>query len=232
MATYLVIKRMKEDRLFMPGETVVDIPRADILIHRGYIIPVPDDYAEKAAASADEAASRISVQQAMDMGYSEKAAKHIAARTDPLPKYVQEEKEKIDAREALRAQRTPAELDRLAIILKTTAEEVLDLPDDDYAAVLLENPSPAGNAASDPEEVEKGDAGDQPRPFETLMAMPKEGLLANMAEHSIPEPTANEKWFEDEALHQGVVREILTKAGYTGEALNPVPPPPEETETT
>lgn len=221
MTTYLVIKRMKEDRLFMPGETVVDIDRADRLVQRGYLIVVPDDYEQKKAGAQAEATARTSVQQALDMGYSEKAAKHIAAGTkeEDLPKYVKEEREKIVARQELREKRTPAELDRLAIILGTTAEGVLDLDDDDYAKVLDENPSSAGTAASDAAEVGKDHSDDLP-PYEALMALPKDGLLANLAEKNIQEPGL-EDWFENDEIRAAVVREILTAAGYSGEALQP-----------
>jgi hypothetical protein len=44
MATYLVLKRVKEDTVSLPGELLVDPPNAQLLIERGYLTPVPDNY--------------------------------------------------------------------------------------------------------------------------------------------------------------------------------------------
>jgi hypothetical protein len=44
MPTYLVLKRVKEDWVSLPGELLVDPPSADILMARGFIVPVPDNY--------------------------------------------------------------------------------------------------------------------------------------------------------------------------------------------
>jgi hypothetical protein len=44
MATYLVLKRVREDWVSLPGELLVDPPTADILLKRGFIVPVPDNY--------------------------------------------------------------------------------------------------------------------------------------------------------------------------------------------
>jgi hypothetical protein len=44
MPTYLVLKRVKEDWVSLPGELLIDPPNFGLLISRGYIIPVPDNY--------------------------------------------------------------------------------------------------------------------------------------------------------------------------------------------
>lgn len=44
MASYLILKRIKEDRVYLPNEVLVDPPNVGTLIKRGYLIPVPDDY--------------------------------------------------------------------------------------------------------------------------------------------------------------------------------------------
>lgn len=46
MATYLVLKRVKEDWVSLPGELLIDPPAttASLLIARGFIVPVPDNY--------------------------------------------------------------------------------------------------------------------------------------------------------------------------------------------
>lgn len=44
MSTYLVTKRIKEDRVYLPGEMLVDPLNADILMARGFLTPVPDNF--------------------------------------------------------------------------------------------------------------------------------------------------------------------------------------------
>lgn len=45
MPTYLVEKRMKEDRVYLPGEVLVDPDiNVDVLRARGYLTIVPDGY--------------------------------------------------------------------------------------------------------------------------------------------------------------------------------------------
>jgi len=44
MTTFLVLKRVKEDWVSLPGELLIDPPNSDLLIKRGYLIPVPDEY--------------------------------------------------------------------------------------------------------------------------------------------------------------------------------------------
>jgi hypothetical protein len=44
MPKYLVLKRVKEDVISLPGEVLTDPSNVDLLIQRGYLIPVPDNY--------------------------------------------------------------------------------------------------------------------------------------------------------------------------------------------
>lgn len=220
MTTYLVMKRMKEDRVFMPGEVLVDPVRAERLVERGYLAIVPDDYAEKRAA-AEAAGSRPSIQSLLDRGYSEKAAKSIASGKDPMPKYVQEETERIEAREALREERGADELERLAALLGTTAEAVLDLSDEEYEEVLAENPAPA--ESTEPEPVPAIDDQPKPRtPRQTLTEMADDELavLANQNQVLPPEGITGENRKEIisailEALDDGNEDEAASTANGT-----------------
>lgn len=44
MATFLIQKRMNLGRLFPAGALIIDPPDIGLLIERGYILPVADDY--------------------------------------------------------------------------------------------------------------------------------------------------------------------------------------------
>jgi len=44
MSSYLVVKRIREDRTYLPGEMLVDPPAAAILMERGFLLPVPDNF--------------------------------------------------------------------------------------------------------------------------------------------------------------------------------------------
>lgn len=222
MPSYIVTKRLEAgDGSHFPGDVMVDPDNLDILVARGYLQEVSDDHADKVAESARIAQERGTVPSLVAKGYTERAAKHIVAGTDPLPKYVQEEKAKIEAREAVREERTQAELDRLASVLGSTPDEVLDLDDEDYKALLEEHPSAVPSEAADPASV--GGSHEDKTPFDALMEMPKADLLVVMNEQSVPEPTADEGWFKNDEMHANVVRAILASAGYSGAAVEPVP---------
>jgi hypothetical protein len=55
---YLVTKRIKEDRVYVPGEIVTDddVP-SEILLARGYLQPIPSDFVSPAATPAPTSAS-------------------------------------------------------------------------------------------------------------------------------------------------------------------------------
>lgn len=229
MPSFVVVKRLTHDREYMPGEILVDLDErsASILSDRGYITEVGDDIVQKHADATAEAGVKATVPNLVAQGYSEKAAEHIAKGTDPLPKYVQEEKAKIEAREARRADRTQAELDRLAPFVNGSADDVLDLSDEDYKDLLDEHPSPVPTEAADAASVGDGKGSDT-TPFDDLAAMPKEDLLKVMEELSVAEPTAAEEgddWFKNDNLREGVIRTILADAGYKGAAVEPTPAP-------
>lgn len=135
MTTFLVIKRMKEDRTYMPGEVLVDPERSGILVERGYLTIVPDDYGKKLEALEEMGARRPSVQEALDAGYSEEAAKSLAAGRDT--KKVREETEKINERLSRRDARP--DLAKIAELLGSTEAEVLELSDEEYDEVVKEN---------------------------------------------------------------------------------------------
>lgn len=225
MPSYIVVKRLQDDRAYMPGEIMVD-PHAEtaaILVSRGYITEIGDDIADKHANAKLEAGDRSMAADFVRQGYSEKAAEHLAKNAadskHELPAYVQKEKAKVGERQTRLEDRTQAEVDRLSASVGGTADDILDLSDEDYKALLEEHPSQSPTAAADPE----AKTDDDESPFEMLMAMSKEHLLNVMAEQSIAEPTADENWFKDNARHEIVVREILASAGYSGDALMPTP---------
>lgn len=228
MPSFIVVKRLVHDRDYMPGEIMVDPDesQAAVLVGRGYIQEIGDDIAEKHAAAKNEAGSRSTAADFVRQGYSEKAAEHLAKKAlddkHEVPKYVEKEREKIEERQKRLDERTQAEVDRLAAAVGGTAEDILDLSDEDYKELLDEHPSQIPTEAAAEGETSATDTA----PYEALMAMPKEHLLQIMAETSVPEPTADPEWFKDDARRDAVVREILATEGYSGPALEPAPEEP------
>lgn len=76
MATYLVIKRFNEDRVYMPGERLVDPANAEILAKRGYLVLAVMDPDQQAQS---EAPRLPTVEEGLAAGYSQEAAEQLAA---------------------------------------------------------------------------------------------------------------------------------------------------------
>lgn len=82
MSTYVVLKRMYEDRHYMPGEVLVDPDiDVDILMNRGFLQVVPDNYTPPARGSRSskaEAERPPSYEEAIAAGYSESASRKLS----------------------------------------------------------------------------------------------------------------------------------------------------------
>lgn len=210
MTTYVVVKRMQEDRLYMPGEVLVDPPNVGILLHRGFLQIVPDDYGKQVEV-ASTASRPPTFQEAVDMGHSEEAAKSLSAGRET--KKVLAEREKINARTALREARGADELERLAVILGTNAEGVLDLTDEEYEEVLKENPKPLvdapTDAAAESPGVEQVEQEKRLTPRQELTAMADDELAVNANKFGVlPEGGLTGENRKD------VIDEIMVAAGY------------------
>ena len=75
MTTYLVVRRIQEDRSYLPGETVRD-PEfdAEILMQRGYLVIVPDDY----RGTSSREPRPPTVDEALAAGYTPEAAERMS----------------------------------------------------------------------------------------------------------------------------------------------------------
>lgn len=76
MSTYVVLKRMREDRHYMPNEVLVDPDLdVDILMQRGFLQVVPDNYTPPKGKSSEPVGERPpSYEEALAAGYSESVA--------------------------------------------------------------------------------------------------------------------------------------------------------------
>lgn len=143
MTTYLVLKRSIGDK-WMPGMILTDPIRADILVQRGYIQEVPEDYAEK-KIKADEKAA--------------KAAAKAEVR-DEKAEAEEEERIRKEGEALLLANRPDAK--RLAKKLGAPLDEVFELSDEEYTQgleLLTEEDNDETDPEPEPEPEQEPDGG-------------------------------------------------------------------------
>lgn len=146
MTTYLVAKRMVEDRVYLPGEVLVDPENAEILRARGYLTIVPDDF-NSPAPGAKVQPRRPTVEESLVAGYSQEAAEALANGTydeDPeVKKMVDAETEAIDAA----ASKDPEDAVPTEAQLKSIVAGMQDV-DLNAAIQTYEVPVPQGDEAT------------------------------------------------------------------------------------
>jgi hypothetical protein len=67
MSTYLVTRRVNEDRVYLPGELLVDPPFAGVLMARGYLVPVPDNFVAPRAVAENTGRSKHKLPKTVDL---------------------------------------------------------------------------------------------------------------------------------------------------------------------
>jgi hypothetical protein len=88
LPTYLVLKRINEDRIYEEGEVLVDPPfadSADLLIKRGYLQIVPDNYKQSSSPKAAATKQTAAASKASDKpakGAAQSAASSADGNTD------------------------------------------------------------------------------------------------------------------------------------------------------
>lgn len=138
MSTYLVIKRLKqrgEDH--MPQTLLVDPENAKILMDRGFITPVPDNFTPPTSSKASKEDAKLpetelpTVDQLLEVGYSQEAAELLASgETSEL---VESETKVLE--EAVNARPDILELSRAT---EAKISVLLELSDEDYQELSRE----------------------------------------------------------------------------------------------